>query len=344
MFSNKDWELPRDLAGENSRRDELSLWKSIELCLKYPDVRDSSNRERQEYAFARLVEKWGKDFPVKDLWIPQIKEYQIERLHDGAAASTINKEKSALSKMFQVLIELRLVEINPARLVQNLSEKESQRQAYISLGDFRRIVESLPHWFRPIAQTSYYTGLMRGEVVGLTRHRVRLDQRMIYLGPEHVKERDWKRVPIHEELIPILEEVFKVRAIGSDRIFLHNGGAVSHRDELRWCWDKRIINLDFDPFPVFNDLRHTWKTNARRSGMDEEIREAIMGHWYKAKGINERYGVISDNELIRAIDLTTFDHGETVIIVRSKKKKSQGLPPSGCDQIVTKMRSRQITG
>ncbi len=86
MFSNKDWELPRDLAGENSRRDELSLWKSIELCLKYPDVRDSSNRERQEYAFARLVEKWGKDFPVKDLWIPQIKEYQIERLHDGAAA------------------------------------------------------------------------------------------------------------------------------------------------------------------------------------------------------------------------------------------------------------------
>ncbi len=68
-----------------------------------------------------------------------------------------------------------------------------------------------------------------------------------------------------------------------------------------------------------------------------------MGHWYKAKSINERYGVISDEELIKAIDLTTFDHGETVIIVRSKKKKSQGGPPSGCDQIVTKMRSRQTT-
>ena len=111
-------------------------------------------------------------------------------------------------------------------------------------------------------------------------------------------------------LFRFLKKFLKVRAIGSDRIFLHNGGAVSHRDELRWCWDKRIINLDFDPFPVFSDLRHTWKTNARRFGMDEEIREAIMGHWYKAKGINERYGVISDNELIRAIDLTTFDHGK----------------------------------
>ncbi len=167
---------------------------------------------------------------------------------------------------------------------------------------------------------------------------------MIYLGPEHVKERDWKRVPIHEELVPILEDVLKVRAMGTDRVFLHNGAAASHRDELRWCWDRRIINLDFDPFPIFNDLRHTWKTNARRSGMDEEIREAIMGHWYKAKSINERYGVISDQELIKATDLLTFDHGETVIIVRSRKKKSQGVPPSGCDQIVTKVRSLQTTG
>src|SRR5271157_4696622 len=45
MFRNKDWELPRDLAGENCRREELTLWKAIELCLKYPDVKDSSNRE-----------------------------------------------------------------------------------------------------------------------------------------------------------------------------------------------------------------------------------------------------------------------------------------------------------
>jgi hypothetical protein len=100
--------------------------------------------------------------------------------------------------------------------------------------------------------------------------------------------------------------------------------AVSHRDELSWCWDRRIIKLGFNPFPIFNDLRHTWKTNARRSGMDEEAPEAIMGHWYKAKSVSERYGVISDEELVKAIDLTTFHHGGTVIIVQNKKKKSQG--------------------
>ena len=41
-----------------------------------------------------------------------------------------------------------------------------------------------------------------------------LKKRMIYLGPEDVKEGHWKRVPIHDDLVPVLEEVMKVQAIG----------------------------------------------------------------------------------------------------------------------------------
>jgi len=344
MFRNQRWEIPLDLSDEQSGREVLTIWRAIELCLKYPDVKNSPNRERHEYSFARLVEKWGRDLPVKDIWIPQIKEYQIERLNEGAAPATVNKEKAALCKMFQVLIELRHVEVNPARLVKSLSEKEGQRHAYISFKDFQRIIECLPAWFRPIAQTAYYTGMRRGEVVGLTRQKVNLEKRMVYLGPDDVKESDWKRVPIHKDLVPILEEVMKVRSLNSDRIFLHNGAAVSHRDELRWCWDRRVITLDFDPFPHFHDLRHTWKVNARRSGMDSEIRKQIMGHWYRGKNVDEGYGWISDEELIEAIDGMTFDHGDTAIFVSTKKEKSRKRQPSGCDQIVTKIRSRQSTG
>ncbi|MBI5249919.1 MAG: tyrosine-type recombinase/integrase [Desulfomonile tiedjei] len=340
IFKNQGWEMPPDLCDEHVAKDELTLWRAIGLCLKYPEVKNSPNRQRHEYSFARLVEKWSKDLPVKKIWIPEIREYQIDRLNEGAAPSTINKEKAALSKLFQVLIELRYVDLNPARLVKNLSEMESARQAYISFADFQRILDCLPAWFPPIAQTAYYTGMRRGEVVGLTHDKVNLRKGMIYLGPEDVKERNWKRVPIHEDLVPVLDEVMKVRALGTDRIFLHNGEAVNHRDELRWCWDRKVIKLDLNPFPHFHDLRHTWKTNARRSGMDPEIREAIMGHWYRGKTINERYGRIGDQELIDAIDGMSFEHGDTEIFVNSRKEKSQGGRPSGCDQIVTQKRSR----
>jgi hypothetical protein len=39
------------------------------------------------------------------------------RLNEGAAPSTVNKEKSALSKMSTVLIELKLVDVNQGFLV-----------------------------------------------------------------------------------------------------------------------------------------------------------------------------------------------------------------------------------
>lgn len=314
MFENQGWKLPPDLGTEEKVAEELTLWKAIELCLKYPDVRNSTNRERHEQAFVRLVEKWGKDFPVKSIWIPQIKEYQLERLHDGAAPSTVNKEKAALSKVFQVLMELRHVDVNPARLVKNLSEKSGEREVYISASDFQQIVEALPMWTRPIVQTAYYSGMRRGEVLSVTRNHVNLESRVILFKPDEVKEGKWKRIPVHRDLLPILTDTMKVQSIGSDRVFLIDGKP-PYEDSIRKPWDKAVRLAGLNPAPRFHDLRHTWKTNAMRSGMDQEIRERILGHWNRAKNVNERYGRISDADLVRAIDGMTFDHGETEILI-----------------------------
>jgi hypothetical protein len=44
-----------------------------------------------------------------------------------------------------------------------------------------------------------------------------------------------------------------------------------------------------------------------------------MGHSERGRSVHERYGHISDEELLEAIDRMTFDHGETVIMVAGKK-------------------------
>jgi len=93
------------------------------------------------------------------------------------------------------------------------------------------------------------------------------------------------------------------------------------KTKLRRPWDGDVIKIEgFDHAPRFHDLRHTWKTNARRSGMDPEIRESIMGHWSRQRTVSERYGSISDQELLQAIDRMTFDHGETEIWVASPNR------------------------
>jgi len=346
MFKNQGWQVPPDLGGEHQVTDELTMWRAVELCLKYPEVRNSTVRERLEQCFVHLVKHFGKDRPVKEIWIPQIKEYQIERANQGAAAGTVNREKSTLSKMFQVLIELRHMDVNPVRLVKPLSEKSDKRQAYLSREDFERISVQLPDWYRTIAQTAYYTGMRRGEILGLTWKRVNLRKRMVYLGPDDVKERQWKRVPIHRDLVPILELVRCGQVVGLDSVFLHNGQPVTDPTQVRWCWDRKVAKVGLDPAPRFHDLRHTWKTNARRSGMHPEIERAIMGHSQRGKSVHEGYGFISDEELVRAIDGMTFDHGETQILVAGRKGKGrQGGTSSRsaerCEQNVSIRRSRK---
>lgn len=328
-FRNQRRPIPPDLSGEEPVTDELTLRKAMELCLRYPEMRDSPTRERIEQCFEHLTDHFGSEFPVKQIWIPQIKEYQVVRTSAGAAHGTVNREKSALSKLFQVLIELRHVDINPARLVKPLSEKFSKRQAYVSYKDFQAILEHLPFWFRVIALVAYYTGMRRGEILGLTWKKINLRKRIIYLGPDDVKERQWKRVPIHKDLLPILENIRTEQVVGLDRVFLHNGQPVEQKNQVRWCWERKASKTGLDPAPRFHDLRHTWKTNARRSGMHPEIEKAIMGHSQRGLSVHEGYGMISDEELVKAIDAMTFDHGETQILAPAKKTKPTKRGNSG---------------
>jgi hypothetical protein len=62
--------------------------------------------------------------------------------------------------------------------------------------------------------------------------------------------------------------------------------------------------------------------------MDPEIRERILSHWSKGKTVTERYGGVSDEELLQAIDSMKFDNGETLIVVPSSEKKNPG---EGCN-------------
>ena len=326
LYRNQGWEMPVDLGGEAQEVTEvLTLGRAIELCKMDPALKTSNNQERIGQGFAHLERYFGKDFPIKTMWIPEVKQYVFQRQADGAAASTINKEKAALSRIFQVLMELRLVDVNPALMVKALSEKAGQREVYLSFQDFQRVLDALPEWFRSVVQVAYYTGMRRGEILGLTRDRVSLAKRMIFLRGTDTKEGKSKRVPIHKDLVPILEAAMKIQGMITPAVFLRDGRPITHRDQFRWCWDRQLAKLPGLEALRFHDLRHTWKTNAMRSGVDFEVREAILGHSNRAKSVSERYGFLDDATLLQAIDKMTFEAGETEIYLSAEKKPSRDI-------------------
>jgi len=185
------------------------------------------------------------------------------------------------------------------------------------------VAQKSPGWYQDMIWTAYFTGMRRGELLGLKRSQVRLGKRMIVLGPEDTKESNWKRIPIHKLLVPTLEQALcdSPALIGGSffSLFTDNGIIPVRVETFKNCWERACKKLDLPkPWPRFHDLRHTWKTNARRSGMSDEIQRAIMGHATRGLSVHDRYGRISDQELLDAIDQMTFDHGETEILVCSK--------------------------
>ncbi len=332
MFENQKWEIPPELSGRILPTEELTLWKACETFSKYPGIRESPALWRYECAIIRLTMKFGKDRLMKSIWVPDLKAYQMQRVNDGAAPGTINWETSTLSKIFGVLIELQCADANPVRLLKRLSEKSGERQVYLSLETVQKIAGKCPEWYQPIIWTAYYTGMRRGEILGLKRKPANLSKRIITLSPEMTKEAHWKRVPIHKDLVPILRAVLEGPSLLSGKVFpLRDDRGIRDLEveSFKNCWPRACEALERaellnKPFPHFHDLRHTWRTNARRSGMSDQIAESIMGHWFKGKSVNDRYGYVSDEELVQAVDRMTFDHGETKILVAGSRPPKNG--------------------
>jgi hypothetical protein len=57
------------------------------------------------------------------------------------------------------------------------------------------------------------------------------------------------------------------------------------------------------------------------SGVSDQIAEMILGHALRGKRVDERYGYVSDEELVAAIDKMTFENGTTQILVASARQR-----------------------
>ncbi len=282
MVINQEWEFPPELRSKQAQKPTkaITFGDAVQLYTKDQRFLQLSCKIRYESKLTHLVRFFEKTTPVKDIWAPDIKNHRTLRASKGVKNATINRETAALSAIFGVLIEHQILEANPCRFVKKLSEKDSGREVYISYEDFLRMVDATPASYHDFWWISYLRGLRRNEAFELQWKHVDLRSRIILFHSTQNKEAEFKRVPIHRDFIPVLERIGKVRTLDSDS--LGQWGYPAPSDP----WKSAMAKLKWaDPRPRINDLRHTWKSNARRSGIDEEVRQKIMCHAGRKKNV-----------------------------------------------------------
>jgi integrase len=185
-----------------------------------------------------------------------------------------------------------------------LNGGSNRRNRVLNHGEYNKLYSALPSHTAPIVAAAFWTGMRRGEILGLTWDKVDLKKRMLHLEPSDTKEGLAKKVPISKTLRNILKNL--PRGLHNDYVFLFKGRPIRDiRDgRMRGCKDAGIpYGRKAKNGFTFHDLRHTAKTMMRKAGVDKNVRAVIFGH-SNGGDMDFRYDHVDESDLLEAIDRT----------------------------------------
>lgn len=267
-----------------------------EKYLEIPEIKNlASYRNHIEKVHCWLAPFFG-DKLLTEITPDDVETYRAQRrLKNGnpPTMATLNGDHAILKQMLYQAVKRGLLLTNPASRV-TMPDPHNERDRVLTPDEWTRLcAEAAPH-LKPILKVAYHLGLRYGEIVRLTWDRVDLKRGIITLTAKDTKARRPRKVPLTPELTEVFRDLYKVRYLGQDRVFLRNGESIqSVRTAFENAKDRaKIANLRF------HDLRHCAATNMRRAGVDVMTAMAIIGH--RSEKMYKRYNTIDEADLKQA--------------------------------------------
>ena len=213
---------------------------------------------------------------VEAITANSVREYQLHRRKQHAEAATINRETSALSRMFQLAIrrgQLERMPLFPKRL-----EENPPRDGFFEHDEYLKVRAQLPRSYQDVLDFAYYSGWRRNEILGLTWDEVDLKGGVIRLTPRRSKTKAGRVLPISPPLRDVLTRRSRLRRADSPRVFHRDGVPVRvWRYALRDACRKAKV-----PHRLLHDCRRTAARNLIRAGVPERIAMLLTGHKTRA--------------------------------------------------------------
>ena len=209
-----------------------------------------------------------------------------------AAAATINRETSALSRMLRLVVQwdwLPSVPVFPGRLREN-----PPRQGFFEHGEYLAVRAALPAPYQDVLDFAYYSGWRKHEILNLTWDEVDLEGGVIRLSPHRSKTGVGRVLPISLPLAEVLARRQRKHR-GDDQ-------AVFRRDDVtvrvwRTAWRAACRQAGV-PTRLLHDCRRTAARNLIRAGVPERVAMVLTGH--KTRAVFDRYNIVNERDLFAA--------------------------------------------
>ena len=146
-----------------------------------------------------------------------VRTYQRTRRAAGAAAATVNRETSALSRMLQLAVrggQLAQRPVFPERL-----EENGPRQGFFEHAEYLAVRQHLPSPYQDVLDFAYYSGWRKREIVELRWSEVDVAGGVVRLSPERSKTRVGRVLPISAPIRAVLARRRAQRRGRDPRVF-----------------------------------------------------------------------------------------------------------------------------
>ncbi len=229
---------------------------------------------------------------------PRIKAYIEIRLEEGAANATINRELSALKRMFNIGAKQTPPLVDRVPYIPMLKENNI-RKGFFEHAEFLALREAMPEYLKGFVTFAYKTGWRISEIAGLTWVQVDRSLGIVRLEVGETKNNEGRTIYLDEELKAIIQHQSDFRkdiGVLCPYVFPNQFGNGPVKD-LRRSWAKACKDAGLGR-RLFHDFRRTAVRNMIRSGIPERVAMMISGH--KTRSVFDRYNIVNDADLKEA--------------------------------------------
>jgi integrase len=228
-----------------------------------------------------------------DITTEKIKKYVADRQRDGAANASVNRELSALKRMFKLAVESGKLRFSPH--IPMLAENNA-RQGFVDHGAFLALREHLLEYVKDPITFLYLSGWRLGEMKALEWRDVDLAGRVVRLRPEISKNKDGRVLPLSGELLELVERAGAKRRLDCPYVFHLDGEPVG---DFKRSWATACKAAGVGKILV-HDLRRTAVRNMVRAGIPDRVAMTLSGH--KTRSVFDRYNIVSEADLVLAAE------------------------------------------
>jgi integrase len=314
------------------------------------DALDKRNKIRRPSRPGELAGRWKHLRPVfatklaRELGSEDVNDYILARQAAGAANATINRELSALRRMYRVGMRAHPRKVDRIPDITMLSEKENIRQGFVEYTDFLRLrfaAESEQLWFRTLLELGFAYGWRRSELLRLRVRQLNFKGQTIRLDPGTTKNGEGREVTMTATIDELLRLAVKGKAPDDYVLTRKSGGPVR---DFRREWQSVCTRAGLGAIlcrachkPVtarkcecgsrkrkyrgliVHDLRRSAAKAMRKAGVAESVIMAAGG--WRTDAMFRRYAIVSNADQRDAMEKLEADRARM-----DKLEKAENSP------------------